>query len=115
MIAPEFNPHDKEKEEAVNKDFENAWQEIYDTPVDRFREVLAGEVLDQSCSWDLPDGYAAIIRVQNPKTYKVTERVFKKTSAARRFVENQEANGFVVTAYDRDQLYCSQGFTDEEE
>jgi hypothetical protein len=108
-------PDQPEHNTPVTKEFDNNWQAIFDTPEHRFARVQAGDVITRAGSWDLPSEYAVIVRVQDPKNYKVTEKSFKRVSAATRFVNNKEADGYLVTAYNERELYSSVGFEPDDE
>jgi hypothetical protein len=95
------------------EDFQNDWETVAATPAERFITPLAKDVIFRASAWDLPTKYALVVRVQNPDTYKITEKCFKRVSAATRFCSNKEAEGYLVTAYNNETLYSSVGFADE--
>lgn len=97
------------------EDFQNDWETVAATPAERFVTPLARDVLQRANAWDLPSQYALVVRVQDPDTYKVTEKCFKRVSAATRFVNNKETEGLLVTAYNNESLYHSAGFTSDDE
>jgi hypothetical protein len=95
-------------------EFDNNWDAVASTPDNRFTTPHVRDVLMQVASWELPEEYALIVRVQNPKNYKIQEKVFKRIGAANQYCIKKEAEGFLVTAYNNEQLYCSAGFLDTE-
>lgn len=94
------------------EDFQNDWETVAATPAERFITPLAKDVLSRASAWELPSEYSLVVRVQHPDTYKVTEKCFKRVSAATRFCTKREAEGFLVTAYNNETLYSSVGFAD---
>jgi hypothetical protein len=84
--------------------FPNDWEEVKKTPEERFIRPLAQDVLNRSHSWELPNPYEIIVRIQNKNTYKITEKAYKDQSAARRFIERHATDEFIVTFYDNSSI-----------
>ena len=87
--------------------FDNDWEAVAETPEERFATPLFEEVLGSATCWDLPSEYVLVVRVQNPKTLKVKEKVFKRVSSADKFCKAQLNKGLHVTAYTDDRLFAA--------
>ena len=77
-----------------NKYFPNNIEAIQDAPAEFFEpcswEDFASWKLE---GWELPSSVLCLIRVQNNTTGKITEKVYQKPAAARRYVEKQMDKG----------------------
>ena len=90
--------------------YDNDWDAVSSTPSQKFVSPPIQAVLDRASSWELPKQYACVVRVQNPETFKIQERVFKQPKSAQKFVDRFEEDGWLVTAYTNESLYSSAGF-----
>ena len=90
------------------KDFKNKWEEIKNTPEKRFRSIGFNDMIMMSTSWDC-EFQGTIVRTEDPKTGKITEKVYKRDSEARRDSQANEARGMMITSYNRESMYTSHG------
>ena len=80
------------------------------TPDDAFIAPPVEDVVERASSWDLPESFHSVVRIQHPDTYKVTEKVFKTHSRAEAYKAKYEDKGYLVTSYTDSALYYSPGF-----
>ena len=95
--------------------FNNNWQQIAEAPDRVFRQVPFREVLHNAGSWSLPSPYKSIIRIEDPVTGKITEKVYQRHAKAEACVEKYETAGCCVTAYTEQQMYYSEGWPQSNE
>lgn len=97
-------------------EFKNRWQEIMDTPAGDFRSVPFMELIRRASSWD-NEVPGVVMRIENSKSGKVTEKLYRRPGSASNACMKAEAAGHVVTLYDSEQMYCSTGIEciDDEE
>lgn len=84
--------------------FDNNWQEYKDAPDELFERHTFEEVMHWKVGgWELPSSVCCVIRATDLETYKVTEYVYRKHSAAQRKVNeliNTRNTEFVVCDHD---------------
>ena len=88
-------------------DFANRWDQLIEIPVTEYPEMNVDVVFERSETWDLPDVYKVIVRSQDPKTLKVTERPYKSFQGAQKFIKKSIDSGQLVTFYDQEMLTCN--------
>jgi hypothetical protein len=96
------------------KEYPNKWAEIRDTPVESFRPMRFRDVFMRAGCWD-SELEGMVIRVENSETGTITEKRYKRIGRALNYQSEQEALGNIVTSYDNEQLYCTQGFNDSDD
>jgi hypothetical protein len=95
--------------------FNNNWQQIAEAPDQAFRQASFREVINNAGSWSLPSAYSSIIRIEDPVTGKITEKVYQRHAKAVACVDKYETAGCRVTAYTEQQMYCSEGWPDTDD
>lgn len=65
--------------------FDNNWEEYYNAPPDAFVDVSYAEFFDcRVANWELPSSVKCMMRIFNTKTYKVEEKIYRRTADAQR-------------------------------
>lgn len=88
-------------------DFANRWDQLIEIPVTEYPEMKVDAVFEKVESWHLPDAYKVIVRSQDPKTLKVTERPYKTFKGAQTFIKKSIDSGQLVTFYDEEGITCN--------
>lgn len=71
-----------------NKYFPNNIEAIQDAPAEFFEPCTWEEFEDWKLSqWELPSSVVCLIRVVNHTTGKITEKVYQKPKAAKKYIE----------------------------
>ena len=92
---------------AKKEYFPNNWQEYKDLDDDNFIPHTYEELMSwKVANWELPSSVMCIIRVRNTETYKVTEHVYSKRSAAQAKVNKlMETPNIEFTVCDHDAIH----------
>jgi hypothetical protein len=86
--------------------FDNDWARVASVPSRNFRSVPFNEIVYQAGSWDLPEEWDLVVRVENDETGAVVERAFRTSAAASFFIEQASEAGLEITYYN-DQTMAS--------
>ena len=92
------------------EEFDNNYDYIASLPTDSFSEFQFRDLLERAGSWELPEAYKAIVRIECPETGRITEKAYKSQRRADKFVHKSQSVGRTVTAYSSDTLFYSPGF-----
>ena len=92
------------------EEFDNNYDYIASLPTASFSEFQFRDLLERAGSWELPEAYKAIVRIEDPETGRIIERAYKSQRRADKFVNKSQSVGRTVTAYSSDTLFYSPGF-----
>ena len=92
---------------AKREYYPNNWQEYKDLDDDNFIPHTFEELMSwKVANWELPSSVVCIIRVRNSDTYKVTEHVYSKRSAAQAKVDKLiNTPGIEFTVVDHEAIH----------
>lgn len=85
-------------------EFPNDWEEVQETPIHRFIQAPAEEVLNRASSWDLPSNVHSIIRWQCSTTGRVHEKVCRTSSASNKKCRDLSNKGDRFTVMYQEQM-----------
>jgi hypothetical protein len=85
-------------------DADAEWQRIHDLPDSEIETMAVDDVLSACMSWDLPEEYARIVRVQDQISGSIIEKAFENAKSAKRFIQQNTADGMSVVAYNNFEL-----------
>jgi hypothetical protein len=92
---------------AKKEYYPNNWQEYKNLDDDNFIPHTYEELMSWKVgNWELPSSVVCIIRVRNTDTYKVTEHVYSKRSAAQSKVDKLiNTPGIEFTVVDHEAIH----------
>ena len=101
---------------AKREYYPNNWQEYKDLEDDNFIPHTFEELMSwKVANWELPSSVVCIIRVRNSDTYKVTEHVYSKRSAAQAKVDRLiNTPGIEFTVVDHEAIHHLSPATDND-
>ena len=86
--------------------YHNNWQAYKDSDDEMFYDHTYEEFMNwKVAGWQLPSSVCCIIRVQDPKTYKVKEHVYSKPKAATKFIGKLMAENKEFTVCDEEAIH----------
>lgn len=74
----------------------------------------ANDVLNAADSWNLPEEWVMVVRVQKLDTGKVREKAFTKPKSARKFFEKNDKVGNWVIAYNAYEMTTNYCYTESD-
>jgi hypothetical protein len=85
-------------------DADAEWQRIHDLPDSEIETMSVEDVLNSCMSWDLPEEYARLVRVQDRISGSIIEKAFQNASSAKKFIQRNALDGLSVVAYNNFEL-----------
>lgn len=91
---------------AKKKDYPNNFDKYAKIPAERFKEISFEDFMDwKVAGWELPGSVACIIRVDNTRTNKVQEYVYRRhADAVKRTAKLMEDMDNVITICNPDEI-----------
>ena len=95
--------------------FDNDWDNVAALPSERFTSVPFREIYDRSGSWELPNKWSYVVRVEDPQAHTIVEKAFTTLGAAERMINRAENSGHHVTYYNAETMITTLNVDKDEE